>query len=106
MPTNRKLHVVYRSINKPLTIWGAERRLFFLALVTGGATFNFFDSLIGGLIMFGALYLLARWATASDPQLLRILLNSSKFKTRYDPAKHEVFDLGRISKHGETRARS
>src|SRR5437762_2719629 len=105
MLTNRKLHVVYRSINRPLTIWGVERRLFFLALVTGGATFNFFGSLMGGLIMFGALYLLARWATASDPQLLRILLNSSKFKTRYDPAKHEVFDIWRISNHGKAAAR-
>jgi hypothetical protein len=37
--------------------------------------------------MFLALYLLARWATMTDPQILRILLNSSKFKPRYDPAK-------------------
>ena len=106
MPTNRKVHVVYRSINKPLTIWGVERRLFFLALITGAATFNFFGSLMGGLIMFGALYLLARWATASDPQLLKILLNSSKFKTRFDPAKHEVFDIRRTSTHGKPAARS
>ena len=105
MPRPRKLHVVYRSINKPLTIWGAERRLFFLALLMGSATFNFFGSLLGGLAMFAALYLLALWATATDPQLLKILLNSSRFKTRYDPAKHEVFDLRRISRNGNTAAR-
>jgi len=80
-------HRVYKSMNKPLTIWGAERRLFFLALVVGGATFNFFGSLTSGLAMFAALYVFARWATATDPQILRILLNSSKFKRRYDPAK-------------------
>jgi hypothetical protein len=94
-------HSVYRSINKPLTIWAVERRLFFLALIMGAATFNFFGSLSGGLIMFAALYLLARWATSSDPQLLRILLNSSKFKVRYDAAKHEVFDVRRITQHAQ-----
>jgi type IV secretory pathway TrbD component len=83
-------HAVYKSINKPLTIWGAERRLFFLALILGAATFNFFSSLISGLIMFGVLYGFARWATASDLQLLRVLLNSSKFRTQYDPAKHDA----------------
>jgi len=106
MPRTANLHIVYRSINKPLTICGVERRLFFLALLMGSATFNFFGSLMGGIFMFGALYLLARWATISDPQLLRILMNSSKFKTRYDPAKHEVFDIRRILKHDKTGARS
>ncbi len=80
------VHPVYKSINKPLTIWGAERRLFFVALVMGAATFNFFGSLMAGLIMFGALYGFARWATASDPQILRILLNSARFRNQYDSA--------------------
>jgi type IV secretory pathway TrbD component len=106
MPTSPKLHMVYHSINKPLTIWGVERRLFFLALLMGSATFNFFGSLIGGIVMFAVLYLLARWGTASDPEMLRILFRSSKFKTRYDPAKHEVFDIRRILKHDKAAARS
>ena len=89
MPNPVQLHPVYKSLNKPLTIAGAERRLFFLALVIGGATFNFFGSLLGGLVMFIVLYLLARWATVTDPQILRILLNSSKFRTTYDPAKRD-----------------
>lgn len=80
-------HSVYRSMNKPLTFWGAERSLFFLALVIGGGTFNFFGSLLGGLLMFAALLFFARWATATDPQILRILLNSSKSKPLWDPAK-------------------
>ena len=82
-----RFHPVYKSINKPLTIWGAERRLFFLSLIMGGATFNFFGSLVSGLVMFLALYVFARWATATDIQMLRVLLNSSKFRTQYDPAK-------------------
>src|SRR5258707_10405208 len=78
---------VYKSMNKPLTVAGAERRLFFLALVIGGTTFNFFGSLVGGVTMFVTLYLLARWATATDLQILRILLNSAKFRGQCDPAK-------------------
>jgi type IV secretory pathway TrbD component len=88
MPKGPTLHPVYRSLNKPLTIAGAERRLFFLALLIGGATFNLFGSLLTGILMFLSLYFLALWATVTDPQILRILLNSSRFKPRYDPAKH------------------
>ena len=80
-------HLVYRSLKKPLTIWGAERRLFFLAAIIGAATFNLFGSLGGGLLMFVCLFLAARWATVSDQQILRILLNSAQSKPSYDPAK-------------------
>lgn len=80
-------HPVYKSMNKPLTILGAERSLFFLALVMGGATFNLFGSLSGGIVMFVLLVLFGRWATLTDPQILRILLNSSKFRRQYDPMK-------------------
>ncbi len=88
-------HRVHKSINKLLTIWGVERRLFFLALIMGAATFNFFGSLSGGLSMFGALYAFARWATATDPQILRVLLNSAQFERRYDPAKPTTFIIRR-----------
>lgn len=84
MPT---YHPVYRSMNKPLTIWGAERRLFLLALVLGAGTFNFFGSLLGGVGMFAALYAGARWMTATDLQFLRIVLNSAQVRPQYDPAK-------------------
>ena len=98
MSCDPRVHPVYKALNKPLTIAGAERHLFFLALVIGGGTFNFFGSLLGGIGMFVVLYLLARWATATDPQILRILLNSSKFKAQYDPAKREPFVLERIKR--------
>lgn len=91
------LHRVSKSVNQPLTIWGAERRLFFLALLMGAATFNFFASLLSGLLMFASLYAFARWATATDPQILRILLNSSKFRNLYDPGKREAFRFTRVS---------
>ena len=99
MSNQANLHPVKKSLNKPLTIMGAERRLFFLSVVIGGATFNFFGSLIGGLVMFAVLYVFARWATATDPQILRIILNSAKFKARYDPGKRET-SVVRIGIHG------
>jgi type IV secretory pathway TrbD component len=87
MPKTPRLQPVYAFLNAPLTIGGAERRLFFLALVLGGATFTFFGSLLAGLVMFLALYLAARWITQIDPQFLRIVLRSATARVRYDPAK-------------------
>jgi len=89
MPSQLTFHPVYKSLNKPLTIAGVERRLFFLAAIMGAATFNLFGSLLGGLLMFAVLYMLARWATATDPEIVRILLNSAKFRTHYDPSKRD-----------------
>ena len=86
-------HPVYRAINKPLAIWGVERRLFFLALVIGGATFNYFGSLIGGLAMFIGLYGVARWATLTDVQMIRILLNAGRCRLEYDPGKRDPFGI-------------
>lgn len=84
---SQRVNPVYRAINRPLTILGAERRLFFAALVLGAAVFNLFGSLFGGLAMAAVLLVPARWATTVDPQMLRILLNSSKFRRQYDPLK-------------------
>ena len=80
---------VYASINRPLTIGGADRRLFFVALMVGGGTFTLFGSLLTGALMFLALFLGARWTTQRDPQLLRIVLRSARCRRRYDPAKLE-----------------
>jgi type IV secretory pathway TrbD component len=89
---------VFRSINHPLTILGAERKLFFFSLVVGASVFNLLDSLAGGLGIFLALYLMARWATSSDPQILRFLLNSAKVRTQYDPVKFEPIQVRRSSR--------
>ena len=45
------------------------------------------------LLMSGGLYGFALWATARDPEMLRILLASSKARRRYDPGKHERVDM-------------
>lgn len=78
---------VFKVLHRPLTIWGVERRLFFLALMLGAATFNLFYSFLAGCLMFTGLYVGAVWATRTDPEMLRILLASSRSHRRYDPAK-------------------
>jgi len=89
---------LFRSLNRPLTILGAERKLFFFALVMGACVFNLFSSLLGALGMFFALYLFARWATRTDPEILRFLLNSTKIRAQYDPMKFEPIEVRRIGR--------
>jgi type IV secretory pathway TrbD component len=84
---------VYRALHRPLTICGVDRRLFLLALLLGAATFNLFYSFLAGLLMFLGLYGFALWATWRDPEMLRILLASSRLRNRYDPGKHAWVDM-------------
>jgi len=87
MSYQRRINPVQRSISRPLTILGAERKLFFFAMCLGAGTFNLLGSLLGGLLMFLLLYFVARWATATDPQILQLLLHAAKLHSQYDPAK-------------------
>ncbi len=92
---------VFKSVNKPLTIWGVERRLFFVALIMGAATFTSFSSLFSGIVMFVMLFFCAQRATVTDPQILRIVLNSSRFRHQYDPAKRAYYYVERIPARGQ-----
>jgi len=58
---------------------------------------NLLGSLIGGILMFLLLYFAARWATETDPQILRFLLTSPKLRTQYDPAKFSPISIRRIT---------
>lgn len=94
VPANVALYrPVYRALHRPLTVCGVDRRLFFLALMVGAATFNLFYSFAAGCLLFIALYLFALWSTARDPQMLMILLRSGQTRRRYDAAKHEPSDV-------------
>lgn len=89
-PTCRPVH---KALHRQLMICGVERRLFFMALLLGAATFNLFYSFLAGLLMFTGLYGFALSAAGRDPQLLHILLTSSRVRRRYDPGKHTPFDM-------------
>jgi len=87
MAGTRRRNPVHRTLSRPLTILGAERKLFFCAMCIGAGTFNLLGSLLGGVLMFVLLYFVARWATRTDPQILRFLLTAARFRSQYDPMK-------------------
>ena len=93
VPAGPTLRMTHKAIHRPLTIFGVDRRLFFLAMLLGAATFNLFYSFLAGLLMFVAFYAFAWWATLRDPDLLRILLSSSRARRRFDPARHTVVTI-------------
>jgi type IV secretory pathway TrbD component len=82
--------LVYRSLHRPLTVCGVDRRLFFLALLVGAATFNLFYSFLAGCLLFAVLYAFAAWSTKHDPQMLQILFRSGGSRPRYDAARVEA----------------
>jgi type IV secretory pathway TrbD component len=84
---------VFKAMNRPLTVLGAERRLFFVALIAGGAVFTLVHSLIGGIALFIAGVVIARIATKYDVEILRVLFNSGKFRRRYDPMKNDPVEI-------------
>ena len=93
MPDRPTYRPVYKALHRPLTIWGVDRRLFFLSLLLGAATFNLFYSFLAGCLMFVLIYGVA-WVTSTrDPQMLQILLRSSRLRERYDAAKHDRFTV-------------
>ena len=85
-----RVNRVYKAMNRPLTVLGAERRLFFVALISGGAIFSVFHSLFGGIGLFIVGTVVARVATKHDVEILRVLFNSGKFRRRYDPMKDDT----------------
>lgn len=84
---------VYKAMNRPLTVLGAERRLFFVALIAGGAVFSLMHSLVGGIVLFIIGVIIARIATKHDIEILRVLFNSGKFRRRYDPMKPDAVEI-------------
>lgn len=97
----KRMNPVHRSLSRPLTILGAERKLFFFAMCLGAATFNLLASLLGGLLIFLLLYFLARWATDTDPQILRFLLTAARLRRQYDPMKFTPIPVRREG-HAQT----
>ncbi len=92
-PADARVSPVFKAMNRPLTVLGAERRLFFVALISGGAIFSLLHSLFGGIALFVVGVFIARRATKYDVEILRVLFNSSKFRRRYDPMKWELTEI-------------
>ncbi len=97
-PADGRVNPVYKAMNRPLTVLGAERRLFFVALILGGAIFSLLHSLFGGIALFVVGVVIARRATKYDVEILKVLFNSGKFRRRYDPMQWEPTEI-RIVRH-------
>jgi type IV secretory pathway VirB3-like protein len=98
---DRRVNRVYKTMNRPLTILGVERRLFFVSLVSGGGVFSLLHSLLGGLGLFIAGLIVARIATNKDVEILRVLFNAGKFSVRYDPMKPDGAEIRIARLHGQ-----
>ena len=92
-PVDGRVNPVFKAMNRPLTVLGAERRLFFVALISGGAVFSLLHSLLGGIGLFIVSVIIARIVTKHDVEILRVLFNSAKFRRRYDPLKWEPTEI-------------
>lgn len=97
----RGVSPVFKAMNRPLTVLGAERRLFFVALISGGAIFSLLHSLLGGIALFIVGVIIARIATRHDIEILRVLFNSGKFRRRYDPMKVDLLELRIARRNGQ-----
>jgi len=86
-------HSVSKALLRPLTLMGVDRRLFFLALLLGAATFNLFYSFVAGVLIFAIIYGFAHLCAAVDTQMLPILLRSLGGRARYDTARHALGSL-------------
>ena len=72
---------------------GSGEALVFRRPAFGAGIFNLVHSLAGGVLLFVVGLIAAQRATKFDPEILRILLNSAKFKSRYDPMKWEPLEV-------------
>jgi type IV secretory pathway TrbD component len=97
----RRANRVFKAMNRPLTVLGAERRLFFVALISGAAIFSLLHSVLGGIGLFIAGVIIARIATKHDVEILRVLFNSGKFRRRYDPMKAAETEIRIARRHAQ-----
>ena len=87
---NHRRNPVFKSLHKPLTYMGIERKLFFFVCVGAVGCFNLFDSLLAGFVVFLGGSIFGYWVTNEDPAFLLILARSERFKARYDAAKQQI----------------
>ena len=76
-----------RSLSRPLTILGCERKVFLLSATFGAAAFNVLNSFLLGLLLFAIGYTVGFFGTQRDPHMLGVAKAGATARTRYDPAK-------------------
>lgn len=74
----------YAILSEPLKVMGVERRFFLLSAILGGAIWNAINSLLAGLLIFGALYAAGWLAWRYDQHLLNVVRLAIRYRNRYD----------------------
>ena len=64
-----------------------------MALIMGGAIFTLMQSLLGGILIFAVCVVAARRLTNMTYRFCEYLLNSAKFRTRYDAMKWTAMEI-------------
>src|SRR3954467_3409292 len=98
-----RVNPVFKAMNRPLTVLGAERRLFFVALISGAAIFSLLHSLLGGIGLFIVGVIVARIATKPGVEILRVPLTPGKSGRRYDPMKAAETEIRIARRHAQNR---
>ncbi len=76
-----------RSLSRPLTMFGCERKAFILSGTIGAAAWNAMNSLAVGLLLFAIGYGIGWFGTRNDPHMLLVIRAAAREKVRYDPGK-------------------
>ena len=87
METGSRPWPAVAAVSRPLTILGVERRWFMLSLSASAVAMNLFQAFMGPALLFGALYGMGLFAGRRDPEMLRIVAGSARYRPRYDPGK-------------------
>jgi len=98
-----RINNVYRGLNRPLTILGAERTLFFGAVIVGTLTFQLLQTIVGAVLLFVVLLIGAQRATKSDPRFVRVMRRASALRSVYDGSKYRAAGI-RVLRARDTAA--
>jgi|SRR5579859_4486080 len=100
MPAAKRENPVYKTLNKTMTLAGVEISLFVMCVGAGAVLYFFFNTLIGGIVIFSLCFILARWMTNKDPKMFLFVVQavSRKFHAEYDPCKYKPPAIRRVSR--------
>ena len=90
MTTEERRNRVYKALHKPLLIFGIERKIFGGVVAIAYLIHYATQSFLAAICTFVLCAVIGYIVTKKDPIYFRVLMQSFKFKTIYDAAKHEM----------------
>lgn len=90
MATEQRRNRVYKALHKPLLIFGIERKIFGGVVAIAYLVHYATQSFLAAICTFVLCAVIGYIVTKKDPIYFQVLMQSFKFKTIYDAAKHEM----------------